>query len=165
MGTQVSTNLYTLAFGDMVKIFKYLLPKQIAFLNVRTHNEVIDALVALLEEAGKIPNARIFKNAINEREKIVTTGIGMGVAIPHAKLAGYDDFFIAIGILDQGVDWKALDGAPVRLVLLIGGPDDKQTEYLQILSALTLAIKDEERRKKILSTRSPEEVITLLKDF
>ncbi len=149
----------------MVKIFKYLLPEQIAFLNVRTHNEVIDALVALLEKAGKIPNARIFKNAINEREKIVTTGIGMGVAIPHAKLAGYDDFFIAIGILDKGVDWKALDGAPVRLVLLIGGPDDKQTEYLQILSALTVAIKDEERRKKILSTRSPEEVITLLKDF
>jgi len=70
-----------------------------------------------------------------EREKIVSTGIGMGVAIPHAKLTSVEDFFIAIGILSKGVQWNALDGGPVRLIFMIGGPDDKQTAYLQILSS------------------------------
>lgn len=119
----------------------------------------------MLAENGTLENPQTFKTAIIEREKIVTTGIGMGVAIPHAKLPGYDNFFIAVAVLGKGVDWKALDGGPVRLVFLIGGPDDKQTEYLQILSALTLALKDEERRKKLLATHQPEEVIALFREF
>lgn len=87
----------------------------------------------------------------------------MGVAIPHAKLPGYDDFFISIGILQKGVDWHALDGAPVRLIFMIGGPDDKQTEYLRILSSLTYTLKNEELRKKILTLNSPEAIMELLR--
>lgn len=100
-----------------------------------------------------------------EREEIVSTGIGMGVAIPHAKLHDYDDFFICIGILSKGVDWHAMDGALVRLIFMIGGPDDKQTEYLQILSRLTVALKDEERRKKMLTLNSPDAIIELFEAF
>ncbi len=62
-----------------------------------------------------------------EREKIVSTGIGMGVAIPTPKLNSVEDFFIAIAVLTHGVEWNALDGGPVRLIFMIGGPDDKQT--------------------------------------
>lgn len=149
----------------MVKISKYLFSKQILFLNLNTHDEVIEVLINTLADIGTLENPETFKAAIIEREKIVTTGIGMGVAIPHAKLPGYENFFIAIAVLSKGVDWKALDGSPVRLVFLIGGPDDKQTEYLQILSALTLALKDEDRRKKLLATHQPEEVIALFREF
>lgn len=149
----------------MLMISDYLDPKMINFLNVRSRDEVIQSLVASLEREKKIDPANSLFNAIIEREKIVTTGIGMGVAIPHAKLKEYDDFFIAVGILEQGVDWDALDNNPVRLVFLIGGPDDKQTEYLQILSGLTLALKDEERRKKILNANSPDEVVKLFEGF
>ena len=99
---------------------------------------------------AKLPDEEVFFNAIFEREKIVSTGIGMGVAIPHAKLHSYDHFFIALAVLQKPVDWQALDGAPVRIVFMIGGPDDKQTEYLQILSSLTQAIKDDEIREKNL---------------
>ena len=86
----------------------------------------------------------------------------MGVAIPHAKLETLEGFFIVMGILHRSVDWQALDRAPVRLVFMIGGPDNKQKEYLQILSALTTALKEEDRRKKILQASSAEEVMALM---
>jgi nitrogen PTS system EIIA component len=142
-------------------ISKYMDPQLVVILNTSTRDETLQQLVRRIYEVGKIGDEKTFYHAIIEREKIVSTGIGMGVAIPHAKLSSYDQFFIALGILQKPVDWHALDGAPVRLIFMIGGPDDKQTEYLQILSALTQAIKDEERRKKLLTLQQAGEMIEL----
>lgn len=149
----------------MIKISKHLDPQLVTFLDVKTRDEALHALIDKLDSSGCLKNKHTFYNAIMDREKIVSTGIGMGVAIPHAKLTDYDDFFIAIGILQKGVDWNALDHAPVRLIFMIGGPDDKQTEYLQILSNLTVVLKDEERRKKILTSNSPHAIIALFSAF
>lgn len=151
--------------SDMVKISKYLHQHYITFLGVETRDEALLAMVEVLAASGKITDKDHFFQALVDRESIVSTGIGMGVAIPHAKLPSFDDFFIAVGILKNGVDWDALDGAPVRIIFMIGGPDDKQTEYLQILSGLTVAIKDEERRKKMLTLKSPTSIIKLFKDY
>jgi len=139
----------------------YMDPKLVKFLKVETRDEALQQLVDLIFEQGKLTNKEIFYRAIIEREKVVSTGIGMGVAIPHAKLPSYDQFFIAIGVLQKPVSWHALDGAPVRLIFMIGGPDDKQTEYLQILSSLTQTIKDEERRKRLLTLQDPQAMIEL----
>jgi nitrogen PTS system EIIA component len=144
-----------------MQISRYMDPQLVVFLNVPTRDEALHQLVHRIYEVGKLDDEDSFYQAIIDREKIVSTGIGMGVAIPHAKLPSYDQFFIALGVLQKPVDWHALDGAPVRLVFMIGGPDDKHTEYLQILSGLTHAIKDEERRKKLLSIRQPRAIIEL----
>ena len=136
-------------------------PRLVIVLNTNSRDETLHQLVHQIYEAGKIGDEEAFYHAIIEREKIVSTGIGMGVAIPHAKLPSYDQFFIALAVLQKPVDWHALDGAPVRLVFMIGGPDDKQTEYLQILSGLTQAIKDEERRKKLLTLQQASAMIEL----
>lgn len=149
----------------MTKISKYLDPKLVLFLDVTSRDEALKALVERLGAREKLQDQQAFFDAIMDRERIVSTGIGMGVAIPHAKLPVYDDFFIAIGVLQKGVDWQALDQGPVRLIFMIGGPDDKQTEYLQILSKLTTALKDEERRKKMLTLGSQEALIDLLSSF
>lgn len=149
----------------MINIVNYLDPRLILFLDNPTRDEALQALVDALRDANKLQHPDDFLAAILEREKIVTTGIGMGVAIPHAKLANYDDFFIAIALIKEGIQWESIDHAPVRLVFMIGGPDDKQTEYLQILSCLTIAIKDEERRKKLLNAKNPEVIIKLFEGF
>lgn len=142
-------------------ISRYMDPQLVVFLNTTTRDETLHQLVHQIYKVGKLQDENAFYQAIIDREKIVSTGIGMGVAIPHAKLPSYDQFFIAIGILQKPVDWHALDGAPVRLVFMIGGPDDKQTEYLQILSSLTQSIKDEEKRKKLLTLQQPYAMIEL----
>lgn len=149
--------------GSVLLISKYLNPRLVTQLEVDERDAALHTLVDLLDTEGKLLDKEAFYKAILERERIVSTGIGMAVAVPHAKLSGYSTFFIAIGVHKKGIPWDALDGIPVRLVFMIGGPDDKQTEYLQLLSRLTLAIKDEERRKKILQLSKPEDIIALFK--
>jgi len=149
----------------MTIISQYLDPKLITFLDGNSRDEILTKLVKLVKASGKVRDEKAFFDAIINREKIVTTGIGMGVAIPHAKLPSFDDFFIAIAILKEGIDWKALDNAPVRLIFMIGGPDNKQTDYLQILSGLTTAIKDENRRKNLLRQNDPQEVVRLFEGY
>ena len=149
----------------MLKIFNYLNKDLISFFTADSRDDALKVMINSVQNAGKLRDSDKFFDALIERERIVSTGIGMGVAIPHAKLDGYDEFFIAIGILSKGVEWNSLDTAPVRLIFMVGGPDDKQTEYLQILSSLTMAIKDEERRKKMLTRNSPDAIIELFKAF
>lgn len=143
-------------------ISSYLDEHLIVFLDEETRDGAIAQLVEKLDQRGLLPDKKGFHTAILEREKIVSTGIGIGVAIPHAKLSQCSDFFIAVGIQKaKGIDWNALDGSLVRLVFMIGGPENKQTEYLKILSRLTQAIKDEGRRKRLLKCTSVREVLEL----
>ncbi|MBI5272491.1 MAG: PTS sugar transporter subunit IIA [Chlamydiia bacterium] len=149
-----------------MRIFRSLDMQLVSFLDVNTRDEAIDALIDLLDKAGKLPDKAVFRQAIFHREKLVSTGIGMGVAVPHAKLKNFPDFFIAIGIQrKKGLDWNALDTAPVRIVFMIGGPEDKQSEYLQILSQLTSAIKNMDLRKALLKAASKEQVLGLFSEF
>lgn len=145
----------------MVHITEYLDSKLVQFLSPSSRDAAIKTLVTLAAKEGKIEDPDAFFLSTIDRENIVSTGVGMGVAIPHAKLSSFDDFFIVIGIIKEGIEWNSLDGSLVRIIFLIGGPDDKQTEYLQLLSALTAAIKDEERRKKILTLNSSNAIIQL----
>src|SRR5262245_48636555 len=144
-----------------MQLSQYMDEQMVVFLTADSRDEALGLLVDKLFKVGKISDKELFYKAIVDREKIVSTGIGMGVAIPHAKLPSFGHFFIAIGILQRPVDWKSLDGGPVRLIFMIGGPEDKQTEYLQILSQLTRMIKDEERRKKLLNLNQPKAIIEL----
>ena len=147
-------------------IGKYLDARQVAFLNVKTRDEALRSLVDRLDASGKLQDKERYYRAILEREKIVSTGIGMEVAIPHAKLDDYNQFFVAIGIQQGGgIEWNSLDNVPVRLIFMIGGPEQKQTEYLHILSKITMAIKDGERRKKLLKAKTAEEVISLFEGW
>ncbi len=149
-----------------MKVADYFSAPLIAFLDVGSRDAAIDSLIDLLSKEGKLPDRKAFRAAILHREQLVSTGIGMGIALPHAKLADLNDFFIAIGIQrKKGIEWNALDKAPVRLVFLIGGPDDRQSEYLQILSQLTTAIKDVELRKEMLQAESVEAVLALFENY
>jgi len=146
-----------------INIADYLNENLIVFLNASNRDEAIYQLIKALKRGGKLLNERLFYNAILDREKLVSTGIGMGVAIPHAKLKNFDEFFIAIGIQkDMGLDWKSLDNAPVHLVFMIGGPDNRQTQYLKILSRLTLLIKDRNLRQSLLKMKDGREVLEVL---
>jgi PTS system nitrogen regulatory IIA component len=149
-----------------MRISDYLDSRLITFLQSSTRDEAIDQLVDLLDEEGVLAEKDIFRQAIFSREQIVSTGIGMGVAVPHAKLKELPQFFLAIGIQQKrGLDWNALDKTPVRLVFMIGGPENRQTEYLQILSLLTSAVRDADLRKQLLNVQTAEEVVDLLSNF
>lgn len=144
-----------------INLAEFLEANLITFIDSNSRDAVIRSLVDTLDDEHLLQDKETFRKAIIHREQIVTTGIGMKVAIPHAKLPDYETFFIAIGILKKGVDWGSLDEAPVNLVFMVGGPDDKQTEYLQILSTLTRALKNDALRKGLTEAKTAKEVLTL----
>jgi PTS system nitrogen regulatory IIA component len=151
---------------EPMRISDYLDSHLITFLDAQTRDEAIGSLLNLLEDEGYLFEKELFRKAIFDREMLISTGIGMGIAVPHAKLKSFSDFFIAVGIQKKkGVDWNALDKAPVRLIFMIGGPEDRQTEYLQILSLLTSAIRDVDLRKRLLNAETPEEALALFSKF
>ncbi len=146
----------------MTDISKYLNSLNIHQLKASSRRESLEELVDFVHQKGKILHKAEFLQAVLEREKIVSTGIGLGVALPHAKLPNIEDFFVVLGIASHGIEWESLDDIPVKLVFLIGGPDDKQTEYLQILSSLTLNINDEKKRKQLLGLTNPDDIAKVL---
>ncbi len=148
---------------SMVRLSNYIDERLILFLDATTKEEVLKQLVELAVTTKELPAKDRFYQAILDREQLVSTAIGMGVAIPHAKLPVYSDFFVAIGILRRGVDWNAIDDSLVRLVFLIGGPDDHQTDYLKLLSSLTVAMRDEQLRRRLVTATSPQAVAAILK--
>lgn len=139
-------------------------PDLICYLDLKSRDETLDALIDLADASKKLTNKQSFREGIFERESIISTGIGVGVAIPHAKMPDVKEFFLCVGVLSEPVDWDAIDKMPVRLVFLIGGPDDRQTQYLQILSQLTYAIKDEDKRKKMIFSNCPADILELFSD-
>ncbi|NGX45342.1 MAG: PTS system fructose-specific EIIABC component [Chlamydiae bacterium] len=150
---------------EEVTISKYLDEQLVVFLKAESQSQALEGLIDRLDACGKLQDKEPFKQAIVARERLVSTGIGIGVAIPHAKLEGYENFFIAIGIQKSpGIEWNSLDGMPVNIIFMIGGPENRQTEYLRILSLLTHAIKNEERRKQLLKAVSAEEVLAVFQD-
>jgi PTS system nitrogen regulatory IIA component len=151
---------------SILKIINYLEADNITFLESKNRNDVILELVDLLCKSKKLTDKKLFYKKIIEREKIISTGIGMGIAIPHAKLKHSDDFFIAIGILKKyKINWNSIDNLPVRLVFMIGGPEVKQNEYLQLLSKLTEALKNDNLRRNIFKATQKEEVINAFRQF
>ncbi len=145
----------------MKQLHEYMDPANMYFTDCTVKDEVLENMVDICFSAGKVKDLDDFKTAIFEREAIMSTGIGLGVAVPHAKRNGIEEFFITVGILQEPVDWQAIDDEPVLIVFLIGGPDNRQKDYLRILSKLVLFTKNQKRREALSQAETPEEVIAL----
>lgn len=135
--------------------------ERIFFLDTRNREETLKELAHRSFTSLHLLDAEAFYQAVIQREKLSSTALGMGVAIPHAKMESLPHFFIALAILQQPIAWNAIDGSLVQLIFLIGGKEEPQADYLRLLSALTQVIKDEEIRKKLLFLRDPAAIVEL----
>lgn len=142
-----------------MQIGNYLSENSVMFLNSNDKNEVLSSMAVQATKLGYISNEQEFINALIERESIMSTDIGWEVAIPHAKLKDIPDFFVIPAVLKDSLDWGAGDDQKVRLVFLIGGPAEEQKQYLQILSKITLIIRNKQRRKALLEATTAAEVL------
>lgn len=149
------------------KLSDFIKKENIVFLDTNDMEETVEILIENAYNSGIIKDKKMFINAVLEREELVSTGIGLGVALPHAKLLEIEDFFIVIGINKEGIDWDAIDRNPVGIVFLIGGPEkeNSQKEYLKIISKFMLLIKNKDRRLMLLNSSSQEEVVNIFEKF
>ncbi len=111
---------------------------------------------------GDITEEALFK-ALAAREKLGSTGLGFGVAIPHCRMNNLSDFIVGMLISSRDINFDSGDGEPVRIIPFVVGPESKPKEFLKILSCLVQMLRDPEVRKKIATSKSPDEVYEFLK--
>lgn len=122
-------------------------------------NKIIEELVDVLYRTHKVKDRDAVLKAVLERERVMSTGMGDGVAIPHAKSDAVDNLVAAFGITKEEVDFKSIDEKPVRLIFLLVGPTDQTGPHLKALSRISRLMHREEFRKKLASARSSREII------
>ncbi|MFO0833243.1 MAG: PTS sugar transporter subunit IIA [Phycisphaerales bacterium] len=124
---------------------------------------VINELVDVLAAAGKVGDPAALKEAVWAREQTRTTGIGHGLAIPHGKCAGMTGVAMAIGRPAQPIDFEAIDGKPVRLIVLLASPPDKPSDHIQALARISKLISMEDFREQVYAASTSDEIYALLK--
>ncbi|NKE84985.1 PTS transporter subunit EIIA [Staphylococcus arlettae] len=125
-------------------------------------NGVIDELVNQLNQAGKLNDVEAYKEAIHQREGQSTTGIGEGIAIPHAKVAAVETPAIAFGKSKAGIDYQSLDMQPAHLFFMIAAPEGGAQTHLDALAKLSGILMDEQVRADLLAAETPEEVQAII---
>lgn len=150
----------------MKKISEILLKEGIILdLKEKEKIEVIKKLSERLISLGYITNSDEFFGEILKRENLESTGIGMGIAIPHARSNAVKDLVIVFGRSQEGVDFSSLDGKPAHLIFLIAGPEDKKSEYLFALAKLSKLLRKDEVRIELNKAKNEEEVIAIIKKY
>ena len=127
--------------------------------NVQTKEEAINQMVSLMVKGGNIQDVEIYRKGVFAREEEGTTGIGEGIAIPHAKSDAVKAPGLAAMVVPQGVDYEALDDEPVHLIFLIAAPNTKDNVHLDVLSRLSTLLMDDSFRENLLKAETPEEFL------
>ncbi len=143
-----------------------LLTAKTILLDVEATNkqDVLEELINQLDKAGKLNDSQSFMQDILAREMQSTTGIGDGIAIPHAKSAAVKSPAIAFGRSKEGLDYESLDGQPAHLFFMIAATDGANDAHLEALSRLATFLMDEKFRNAVLHAESKEAVIQAVND-
>jgi fructose-specific phosphotransferase system IIA component len=131
-------------------------------LRSRTKHEVLEEMVSLLEEAGKIRDKKKVLDAILKREDLMSTGIGNGVAIPHAKIENLNGVLAAFGKSEAGIDFDALDAKPVHLIFLLIVDEAVHGGHVKILARISRLLKRAHFRKTLKKASTPQEILRLI---
>jgi len=127
-------------------------------LSSRDKKGVLQELVSVLVESGRLKEPEKPLHVLLEREKLGSTGIGDGVALPHGKLNGLDGIVCSFGRSKQGVDFQSIDEEPAHLFFLLLAPENSAGEHLQALARLSRLLKDPQFRKRLMAAGSKEDV-------
>ncbi|MGP1272120.1 MAG: PTS sugar transporter subunit IIA [Phycisphaerales bacterium] len=125
---------------------------------------VIEELVELLAATGRVSDAAALTEAVWTREQTRTTGIGHGLAIPHGKSDSLSDMAMAIGKPAEPIDFEAIDGKPVRLVVLLASRPDQTSDHIQALARVSRLHLQSDFREQIYDASTPEDIFALLKE-
>lgn len=132
-------------------------------MSAKKQRNAIRELADALERAGKIKNAAVLTDEVLEREKLASTAIGQGIALPHRLTEQASETVLAFGRSRKGVKCDTPDSVPVRLLFLTAGPAESHTEHLRLLSRLSRLLCDPAVLAGLEEARSPDEIIELFR--
>lgn len=137
---------------------------RIVELSSRDKLGALKEIVAVASRNDAVSDAAGLERAVLEREEILSTGIGFGVAVPHAKIPTVKRFIGAVGLSRGGIPYDALDGEPVRMLILIAGPSGDNRTYLGLLSKIVRVVRRPESLQRLLDARVPDGVLEVFRE-
>jgi fructose-specific phosphotransferase system IIA component len=146
-----------------MKLSKFCEESLVVFnMKATTKEASIEELVELACTSTMVKDHDRLMQDVKEREELVTTGVGYGVAFPHAKTRSVKGIVIAFGRNDRGIDFDAMDHKPVHLFFLIAAPEDAIGAHLNVMARLSFLMKSPENRQKLMEATSPGDVLALI---
>lgn len=147
-----TTRINQLLSPDLVRVGLHGTSKQ----------DVIDALVGVLAEHRAVRNLDTLREAIFEREQKMSTGVGKGLGLPHAKTPAVSETVAAFATTEEPIDFDAIDDVPVQLLLLLAGPEEHKSQHVKILGRISRLVSRNSLRKRLLRAETPDAIIGAL---
>jgi fructose-specific phosphotransferase system IIA component len=142
-----------------------LTPDRIKIPLVSTSKEdLLRELVDLMGSSAEVADLADVLRAVREREEVLSTGIGNGVAIPHGKSSAVPDLSLVAGVTREPVDFEALDGRPVTLFFLLVGPESAAGQHVKALSRISRLLRRDSFRKRLENANSSDEFFQVLQE-
>jgi fructose-specific phosphotransferase system IIA component len=129
-----------------------------------TKTDIINAMVDLAASQPQVLDKEKLREAILEREKIMSTGVGSGFAIPHGKTDAVKDIVAAFAVTAQPIDYQSLDDQPVRIVFLLVGRENMVGPHIKLLSRISRLMNKEEFRKRLLEAAAPQDILEIFRE-
>jgi fructose-specific phosphotransferase system IIA component len=132
-------------------------------LDGESKDDIINAMVDLIGASQKVSDKEKVRQAIFDREKLMSTGVGNGFAIPHGKTDAVSDIVAAFAVTTQPIDYEALDGKPVRLVFLLVGKDNMVGPHIKLLSRISRLMRRDQFRARLIDLKTPHEILEMFR--
>ena len=133
-------------------------------LEATSKDDVLRELVDVLTRDGCVDDPEEVLRVVQEREQVLSTGIGHGVALPHGKSDVCADLVIAAGVTPEGIEFDALDAEPVRLVFLLVGPQSAAGAHIKALSRISRMVRDADLRERLIHASDEGTFLEALRD-
>jgi fructose-specific phosphotransferase system IIA component len=148
----------------VLKISEFLKPEAI-IMQMKSRDKIaaLKELVDNIVDSKAVENGEELQKALAKRENLESTGIGDGIAIPHARTDAVKSLILAFARSEEGVDFSAIDGKPSHLIFLIASPKNKKSEYIMALAKLSRLLRKQEVRQLLKKASNPEEILDIIK--
>lgn len=138
-----------------------LSPERVYLTEANSKEKLLNFLVTQLGRSGEVDDPEALRSAIFLRETLMSTGIGLGIGVPHARISPVRRMVMAVAVNRTPLeDYEAIDSRPVRIVFLVAGRPDQQSNYVRLLAALSHIVKDDAHRDALLAADSPNAIYT-----
>lgn len=147
-----------------LKISEYLKPEAI-MMEIKAKEKIaaINEIVAHMVENNMVNDGEEFIKALAKRENLESTGIGDGIAIPHARTNAVRDLVLAFAQSPEGIDFSSIDGKPSHIIFLIASPESQKSEYIVALAKLSRLLRKTSVREMLRSAKDREEVMDIIR--
>ena len=138
--------------------------KIISDLKGTTKEEIINELIDLFKDDENVVNLESIRKAVLDREKIMSTGVGKGFAIPHAKTNSVNEIIAAFGKLKSPIDFQSLDKEPVNLVMLLVAKESQVGPHIKLLSRISRMVNNDGFRESLSKAETESEILSIIEE-